>query len=187
MSDMIQHALFHHPLQANWSQHQMLFLGMGCFWGAEKQFWSLPGVISTSVGYAGGRTVQPTYEEVCSGRTGHAEVVQVVYDEGALPLRSLLSLFWDRHNPTQGHRQGNDVGEQYRSVIFVNNALHLTSAIASKNHYDEQLRNSGFPPITTEIEMLQSYYLAEDYHQQYLIKNPHGYCALKGTGIACTI
>jgi len=160
-------------------------LGLGCFWGAERRFWMLPGVYTTAVGYAGGQTPNPTYEEVCSGRTGHAEVVLVVYDPSRLAYADLLSVFWESHDPTQGMRQGNDVGTQYRSAIYVADDAERRMAEASRAAYQEQLRRAGFGTITTEIELAREFYYAEDYHQQYLAKNPGGYCGLGGTGVAC--
>ncbi|WP_194439587.1 peptide-methionine (S)-S-oxide reductase MsrA [Vibrio fluminensis] len=160
-------------------QQQILF-GMGCFWGAERLFWQLEGVVSTSVGYAGGYTPNPNYEEVCSGQTGHAEVVRVVFDTRLLTLQSLLHKFWERHDPTQGMRQGNDRGTQYRSVIYVYEQSQLELALQSQAEYQTLLGDAG---ITTEIALAGNYYYAENYHQQYLAKNPNGYCGLGGTGV----
>ncbi|OLQ86198.1 peptide-methionine (S)-S-oxide reductase MsrA [Vibrio panuliri] len=162
------------------SHQQQLLLGMGCFWGAERLFWQIDGVMSTSVGYAGGFTPNPTYEEVCSGMTGHAEVVRVVFDQRIITLETLLRHFWERHDPTQGMRQGNDLGTQYRSVIFAEDQLQLELAQQSKAEYQTLLGNRG---ITTEIAIVKDYYYAESYHQQYLAKNPNGYCGLGGTGV----
>lgn len=162
------------------SQQQIL-LGMGCFWGAERLFWQLNGVVSTSVGYAGGYTPNPSYEEVCSGKTGHTEVVRVVFDPNEITLSELLKTFWERHDPTQGMRQGNDLGTQYRSVIYTYSQEQLEIAQQSKQQYQTLLGESK--PITTEIEMANDYYFAETYHQQYLAKNPNGYCGLGGTGV----
>jgi peptide-methionine (S)-S-oxide reductase len=159
--------------------------GMGCFWGAERKFWTLPGVFTTSVGYAGGFTPNATYEEVCSGRTGHAEVVQVVYDPKVLSYESLLRTFWEAHDPTQGMRQGNDVGTQYRSAIYTSDDAQQEAAEASREAYQKALTAAGLGEITTEIRPAPEYYFAEDYHQQYLHKNPNGYCGIGGTGVSC--
>lgn len=168
------------PLAPN---QQQVLLGMGCFWGAERLFWSLDGIISTSVGYAGGYTPNPTYDEVCSGNTGHTEVVRVVFDSNKMSLDTLLEQFWERHNPTQGMRQGNDSGTQYRSAIYCFNDEHLSIAILSKQRYQEALSHNTQAPITTEVLPAGQYYFAENYHQQYLAKNPGGYCGLGGTGV----
>ena len=157
--------------------------GLGCFWGAEKLFWNLPGVYSTAVGYAGGLTPNPTYEEVCTGRTGHNEVVRVVYDPAKTSYEELLRAFWEAHNPTQGMRQGNDVGTQYRSGIYVNDDAERKAAEASRDAYAAQLAKAGYGAITTEIQPAPEFYFAEDYHQQYLATNPAGYCGLGGCGI----
>lgn len=162
--------------------HHVVF-GMGCFWGPERLFWSLPGVYTTAVGYAGGYTPNPTYDEVCSGMTGHAEVALVVYDPSAITLDELLVLFWESHDPTQGMRQGNDQGTQYRSAIYCENEQQLLQAKASRNRYQKVLTNAGLGQITTEIELDEFFYYAETYHQQYLVKHPHGYCGLAGTGV----
>ena len=159
--------------------------GLGCFWGAERTFWKLEGVYSTAVGYAGGFTENPTYEEVCSGGTGHSEVVLVVYDPRVIDFEGLLRVFWESHDPTQGMRQGNDVGTQYRSVIFVDDDERLRVAEASRDAYQPGLTAAGYGAITTEIRTAPSFYHAEEYHQQYLAKNPGGYCGLGGTGVAC--
>ena len=159
--------------------------GMGCFWGAERLFWKIPGVVSTSVGYAGGYTPNPTYEEVCSGLTGHAEVVRVVFDPGRVSYETLLKAFWERHDPTQGLRQGNDIGSQYRSVILCTDAAQLAAAEASRVRYQQGLTAAGLGTITTEILPAPEFFYAEDYHQQYLHKNPDGYCGLGGTGVSC--
>ena len=158
--------------------------GMGCFWGAERLFWSQPGVYVTAVGYAGGLTPNPLYEEVCSGRTGHAEVVLVVHDPEVLALPALLSLFWEGHDPTQGMRQGNDVGTQYRSAIYLPED-GIAAALHSRDLYQQALSTAGYGPITTEIAEAPSFYYAESYHQQYLAKKPNGYCGLGGTGVRC--
>jgi peptide-methionine (S)-S-oxide reductase len=162
--------------------------GLGCFWGAERKFWQLPeGVYVTAAGYAGGVTPNPTYEEVCSGLTGHNEVVLVVYDPKVLPYETLLKTFWESHDPTQGMRQGNDVGTQYRSGIYVTSPSQRTAAEASKAAYERELAARGYGPVTTEIRDAGPFYFAEDYHQQYLAKNPGGYCGLGGTGVSCPI
>jgi peptide-methionine (S)-S-oxide reductase len=158
---------------------------LGCFWGAERLFWETPGVFTTAVGYAGGHTPNPTYDEVCSGRTGHAEVVLVVYRPGAVGYETLLARFWEGHDPTQGMRQGNDVGTQYRSAIYVENAAQRAAALASREAYERALRAAGLGAITTEVAEAGPFYYAEDYHQQYLAKNPFGYCGLGGTGVRC--
>jgi peptide-methionine (S)-S-oxide reductase len=163
---------------------EVAVFGMGCFWGAERRFWKLPGVYSTSAGYAGGATPNPTYEEVCSGRTGHAEVVSVVYDPEEVSYDELLRVFWETHDPTQGYRQGNDIGTQYRSTIYTTTDSQLDQAKRSKDVYQSVLTDQGFGEITTEIEPLDDYYFAEAYHQQYLGKNPHGYDCHANTGIA---
>jgi len=160
---------------------------LGCFWGAERVFWQLDGVVVTSVGYAGGITPNPTYEEVCSGNTGHTEVVQVVFDPAKLSYPELLKKFWESHNPTQGMRQGNDIGTQYRSAIFTLDNSQQAEARRSLAAYQIELNNAGLGSITTEILRLDTYYFAEDYHQQYLAKNPGGYCGLGGTGVSCPI
>jgi peptide-methionine (S)-S-oxide reductase len=159
--------------------------GLGCFWGAEKRFWEAPGVVSTQVGYAGGFTPNPTYEEVCTGRTGHNEVVRVVFDPRQTSYAKLLAVFWESHDPTQGMRQGNDVGTQYRSGIYVANDAQRDAAQASRDAYQAALDRAGFGKITTEILDAPEFYYAEDYHQQYLAKNPGGYCGLGGTGVDC--
>ncbi len=161
--------------------------GLGCFWGAERLFWEEPGVYSTAVGYAGGRTPNPTYEEVCSGRTGHAEAVLVVFDPKLVSYETLLKIFWENHDPTQGMRQGNDLGTQYRSAIYWTSPEHKAKAEASRDSYDQALRKAGRDPITTELAPAPEFYYAEDYHQQYLGKNPNGYCGLAGTGVSCPI
>ena len=160
---------------------------MGCFWGAEKRFWETPGVVSTAVGYAGGFTPNPTYEEVCTGRTGHAEVVLVVYDPTRVTYERLLSVFWEGHDPTQGMRQGADVGTQYRSALFWFSGEQRASALQSRDAYQAALRAARFGPITTELLEAPEFFYAEDYHQQYLAKNPNGYCGHGGTGVACPI
>jgi len=166
---------------------QQALFGMGCFWGAERKFWQVPGVWATAVGYAAGYTPNPTYEEVCSGRTGHAEVVLVVFDPSKVSYEQLLAVFWESHDPTQGMRQGNDVGTQYRSGIYTFDAAQKAAAEASKRAYQERLTAAGLGEITTEILDAPTFYYAEDYHQQYLGKNPGGYCGLGGTGVSCPI
>ena len=166
---------------------ELATFAMGCFWGAEKIFWQTPGVLSTSVGYAGGYTPNPTYEEVCSGRTGHAEAVQVVFDPSRIGYEELLKLFWENHDPTQGMRQGNDRGTQYRSAIYTHADAQRAAAEASKEAYQAELSRAGFGTITTEIAEAPTYYFAEAYHQQYLDKNPNGYCPDHSTGVACPI
>ena len=166
---------------------EQAMVGFGCFWGAEKGFWNLPGVYITAVGYAGGHTPNPTYDEVCSGQTGHNEVVLLVFDPKQVSYTRLLKIFWEGHDPTQGMRQGNDVGTQYRSGIYTYNAAQMQAARASLDAYQQKLMQAGFPPVTTEIIEAPEFYFAEDYHQQYLAKNPRGYCGHGGTGIACPI
>jgi len=158
---------------------------MGCFWGAERLFWQIPGVITTAVGYTGGLTPNPTYEEVCGGRTGHAEAVLVVFDPAVVSYAQLLRVFWENHDPTQGMRQGNDVGTQYRSAIFALSADQLAAAEASRSAYGGRLESAGLGPVTTSVEPAADFYYAEAYHQQYLAKNPNGYCGIGGTGVAC--
>jgi peptide-methionine (S)-S-oxide reductase len=166
---------------------QTAVFGLGCFWGAEKAFWQLPGVISTAVGYAGGYTPNPTYEEVCSGRTGHAEVVLVAFEPARISYEDLLRVFWEHHDPTQGMRQGNDSGTQYRSVIHARDEAHIKTAEASRDVYQERLGEAGFGEITTEIVEAPPFYYAEAYHQQYLAKNPNGYCPDHSTGVSCPV
>jgi peptide-methionine (S)-S-oxide reductase len=162
-------------------------VGMGCFWGAERGFWEARGVYTTSVGYAGGYTPNPTYEEVCSGRTGHAEVVLVVFHPAETSYDELLRIFWEGHDPTQGMRQGNDVGTQYRSAVYATSEAQRYAAVASRDRYQERLRDAGYGEISTEIREAPEFYYAEDYHQQYLAKNPNGYCGLGGTGVTCSV
>jgi peptide-methionine (S)-S-oxide reductase len=180
------HAVNTHPLQPPFPAGlERAMFGMGCFWGAEKRFWAIPGVYTTAVGYAAGLTPNPTYEEVCSGLTGHAEVVLVVFDPATVSYEALLKVFWEEHDPTQGMRQGNDVGTQYRSLIGVVSPEQRRLAEASRAAYQRVLERAGYGPITTEIVDAPEFYYAEDYHQQYLAKNPFGYCGLGGTGVAC--
>ncbi|MZI92376.1 peptide-methionine (S)-S-oxide reductase MsrA [Vibrio sp. CAIM 722] len=162
---------------------EQILIGMGCFWGVERLFWQLDGVISTSVGYSGGFTPNPTYEEVCTGKTGHAEVVRVIYDKAALPIKELLTYFWEKHDPTQGMRQGGDLGTQYRSAIYYFTEEQKAAAEETKQAYQALLSDNEMNNITTIIEPAQPYYYAETYHQQYLAKNPEGYCGLGGTGV----
>ena len=166
---------------------EQIVLGLGCFWGAERKFWQQAGVYTTAVGYAGGHTPNPTYEEVCSGMTGHNEVVLVVFDPDLVSIQKLLSLFWESHNPTQGMRQGNDIGTQYRSGIYCSDDVQLAQAKASAEQYQQALSKAGLPEISTEIVMVGEFYYAEAYHQQYLDKNPGGYCGLGGTGVSCSL
>jgi peptide-methionine (S)-S-oxide reductase len=166
---------------------EQAIFGMGCFWGAERKFWQAPGVYTTAVGYAGGSTPNPTYEEVCSGLTGHTEAVLVVFDTQVTSYEEMLRIFWENHDPTQGMRQGNDVGTQYRSAIYFSSDAQRTAAEASRDRYQESLTAAGYGPITTEIAELPPFYYAEDYHQQYLAKVPNGYCGLGGTGVACPV
>ena len=181
-----RHAVLGSPLQPPFAAGmEEAQFGMGCFWGAERLFWKIPGVHSTSVGYAGGYTPNPTYEEVCSGRTGHAEVVRVIFDPTKVSHETLLKAFWERHDPTQGMRQGNDLGTQYRSVIYCTSDGQLVAAEASRARYQQALDSAQRGAITTEIRPAPEFFYAEDYHQQYLHKNPEGYCGLGGTGVVC--
>ena len=166
---------------------ELALFALGCFWGAERKFWQVPGVYSTSVGYAGGATPNPNYREVCSGQTGHTEIVRVVFDPKRVSYAELLRVFWESHDPTQGMRQGNDVGTQYRSAIYTYGDGQIATAVASRDAYQERLQAAGFGAITTEIREAPEFYYAEDYHQQYLSKNPNGYCGLGGTGVSCPI
>jgi len=166
---------------------EQLVVGMGCFWGAERKFWQLPGVVTTAVGYAGGYTPNPTYEEACSGLTGHTEAVLVVWDNTLTDLDAVLRCFWENHDPTQGHRQGNDIGTQYRSAIYCSDQTQLDAAKASAVRFGEMLAAAHFDAVTTEIALAGPFFYAEDYHQQYLAKNPNGYCGIGGTGVSCPI
>jgi peptide-methionine (S)-S-oxide reductase len=183
-----RHTVLGTPIGPPFPEHtEVAVLGMGCFWGAERVFWQAPGVYTTAVGYAGGFTPNPTYEEVCSGRTGHAEVVLVVFDRNATSYDEILRFFWENHDPTEGMRQGNDVGTQYRSVILAETDEQQAAAEASRDRYQQVLREAGYGEITTEIADAGPFYYAEDYHQQYLAKNPNGYCGLGGTGVSCPV
>ena len=182
------HAVTGHPIIPPFPEGmQRVLLGMGCFWGAERLFWQTKGVWTTSVGYAGGYTKNASYREVCSGATGHTEVVEVVFDPEVIDLNGILKIFWENHDPTQGMRQGNDIGTQYRSAIYTDDADMLAAAEASFSAYQSALTAQGLPPITTEVALAYDYYLAEDDHQQYLYKNPNGYCGIRGTGVSCPI
>lgn len=181
------HAVLGTPMQGPFPGMETAVFGFGCFWGAERKLWQQAGVVSTAVGYMGGLTPNPTYREVCTGRTGHNEVVRVVFDPRKTSFEALLRVFWESHDPTQGMRQGNDVGTQYRSGIYVADAKQRAVAEASREAYAQKLRAAGFGPITTEIIDAPPFYFAEDYHQQYLEKNPDGYCGIGGTGVACPI
>jgi len=183
-----RHFISGHPIAPPFPDGlELALFGLGCFWGAERKFWQAPGVYSTAVGYAGGPTPNPSYEEICSGLTGHNEVVRVVFDPRATGYDALLKVFWESHDPTQGMRQGNDVGTQYRSGIYVASAEQRRAAEASKAAYAKALAGAGYGPVTTEIVDAPPFYYAEDYHQQYLAKNPAGYCGLGGTGVACPV
>jgi peptide-methionine (S)-S-oxide reductase len=180
------HVVNFHAIAPPWPEgYQQLVVGMGCFWGAERKFWEADGVWTTAVGYAGGHTPNPTYNEVCSGRTGHTEAVLVVFDPDKISLDDLLRIFWESHNPTQGMRQGNDRGTQYRSAIYTSDDDQMKAALASRDAYQKQLTAAGLGEITTEIAPAGPFYYAEEYHQQYLAKNVNGYCGLGGTGVSC--
>ena len=181
------HRVLGTPMYGPFPGMETAVFGLGCFWGAERVFWKAPGVHSTQVGYAGGDTPNPTYEEVCSGRTRHAEVVRVVFDPARTSYDAMLRLFWESHDPTQGMRQGNDVGTQYRSAIYYASDAQREQAEASRRAYQERLAAEGFDAITTELSEAGPFYYAEDYHQQYLAKNPGGYCGLGGTGVSCSV
>jgi peptide-methionine (S)-S-oxide reductase len=183
-----RHEVLGNPLTPPWPEgFQQIVVGMGCFWGAERVFWQADGVWTTAVGYAGGYTRNPSYEEVCSARTGHAEVVIAVFDPSVTSYDEMLRLFWENHDPTQGMRQGNDMGTQYRSAIYVGSDAEREAAERSRDMFAERLSAAGYGEITTEIAPLGEFYYAEDYHQQYLAKNPNGYCGLGGTGVSCPI
>jgi peptide-methionine (S)-S-oxide reductase len=183
----VKHFVNGGPLKPPFPGMEMAMFAMGCFWGAERKFWETPGVFSTAVGYAGGYTPNPTYQEVCSGRTGHAEVVRVVFDPKVVSYESLLKVFWENHDPTQGMRQGNDIGTQYRSAIYWYRDAQRRLAETSRDAYQKVLTAAGHDRITTEIREAPEFYYAEDYHQQYLAKNPEGYCGLGGTGVSCPV
>lgn len=179
-----RHFVTGQPIAPPFPDHlQLAFFGLGCFWGAERKFWQYPNIISTAVGYSDGYTPNPSYEEVCTGQTGHNEVVSVIYDPALTRYEELLELFWECHNPTQGMQQGNDIGTQYRSAIYTTSSAQLDAALASKAHYQQRLTQLGFKDITTDIKPIEVFYYAEDYHQQYLAKNPQGYCGLGGLGV----
>jgi peptide-methionine (S)-S-oxide reductase len=182
-----RHFVLDTPFEPVPDGHKVVFFGMGCFWGAEQLFWGLDGVFVTAVGYQGGATPNPTYAEVCTGRTGHAEAVRVVYDPAAIRLAELLRTFWENHDPTQGMRQGNDVGSQYRSLIYTTDGSQLILAKASREAYQADLSTAGYGEVTTEIGEAPAFFYAEDYHQQYLAKNLDGYCGIGGTGVSCQI
>jgi peptide-methionine (S)-S-oxide reductase len=183
-----RHAVLGTTMEGPWPDgSEIAVFGLGCFWGAERLFWQLPGVISTQVGYAGGTTPHPTYQEVCSGGTGHTEVVRVIFDPAQITYADLVRTFFESHDPTQGMRQGNDVGTQYRSAIYTFSDAQRTAAVAARQAYARALAQQGFGAITTEIEPVGDVYLAEDYHQQYLHKNPDGYCGIGGTGVSCPV
>lgn len=182
------HAVNGNPLTGPWPDgYEQLVVGMGCFWGAERMFWRTEGVYSTFVGYAGGYTPNPTYEEVCSGLTGHTEVVGIVFDPAVVPLERILQVFWEGHDPTQGMRQGNDVGTQYRSAVYVADDRQRAAVDATREAFQSRLREAGYGDITTEIAPLGEFFYAEPYHQQYLEKNPNGYCGIGGTGVSCPV
>ena len=182
-----RHFVTGEPLDAPFEGMQRILVAMGCFWGAERKFWEAPGVVSTSVGYVNGLTPNPTYEEVCSGRTGHTEAVRAIFDPSVTSYDEMLRVFWESHDPTQGMRQGNDVGTQYRSGLYYYDDEQKELALRSRDAFQARLRAAGFGEITTEIAAAPEYYFAEDYHQQYLAKNPNGYCGLGGTGVSCPV
>jgi len=183
-----RHTVLGTPLTPPFPDHlEQAVFGLGCFWGAERAFWQTPGVWTTAVGYAGGFTPNPTYEEVCSGRTGHTEAVLVVFDPGQVSYEQLLKVFWESHDPTQGMRQGNDVGTQYRSAIYTRSDAQREAAEASRDAYQKELTAAGYGQVTTEVGVASEFYYAEDYHQQYLDKVPNGYCGIGGTGVSCPV
>jgi peptide-methionine (S)-S-oxide reductase len=182
-----RHAVLDAPLDSDFAGMEVAMFGMGCFWGAERKFWQTPGAVSTAVGYAAGFTPNPTYREVCSGQTGHNEVARVIFDPSKVTYDELLRVFWESHNPTQGMRQGNDAGTQYRSGIYTMSNAQQEAALASRTAYQAELRAAGHGDITTEILPAPEFYFAEDDHQQYLHKNPGGYCGLGGTGVSCPV
>ena len=181
------HVITGEPLDAPFEGREMILVAMGCFWGAERKFWQAPGVVSTSVGYVAGHTPNPTYEEVCSGRTGHTEAVRAVFDPAKTSYAAMLKVFWESHDPTQGMRQGNDSGTQYRSGLYYYNTAQEALVRESRDAFQNKLEAAGYGTITTEIGPAPEYYFAEDYHQQYLAKNPNGYCGLGGTGVSCPV
>jgi peptide-methionine (S)-S-oxide reductase len=188
MAVPVRHEVLGNPLTPPWPEgFEQIVVGMGCFWGAERVFWQADGVWTTAVGYAGGSTPNPSYEEVCSARTGHTEAVLAVFDPAVTSYDEMLRLFWENHDPTQGMRQGNDMGTQYRSAIYFGSEAEREAAERSRDVFAERLGTAGFGAITTEIAPLREFYYAEDYHQQYLAKNPNGYCGLGGTGVSCPI
>jgi peptide-methionine (S)-S-oxide reductase len=182
-----RHYVNGNPLRGEFAGLEQVQFGLGCFWGAERKFWGIPGVVTTAVGYSGGFTPNPTYQEACSGETGHAETVLVVYDPAQVSFEALLKVFWESHDPTQGMRQGNDRGTQYRSAIYTTTPAQALQAQRSRDAFAQQLRAAGYGEITTELAPAGPFYYAEDYHQQYLAKNPDGYCGLGGTGVSCPI
>lgn len=183
-----RHDVLDAPLAGPWpADTASVVVGMGCFWGAERKFWQTPGVYSTAVGYAGGFTPNPTYEETCTGRTGHTEVVLVVYRPAEVSFEQLMRVFWENHDPTQGMRQGNDIGTQYRSAVYVTDPAQAPLVEATRSAYQQRLSESGFGAITTEVAELDAFWYAEPYHQQYLSKNPNGYCGIGGTGVTCPV
>ncbi len=179
----ICNAVYKKPIDYEPSSSEVIYFGMGCFWGAEKLFWNRNGIYVTAVGYSAGNTNDPTYRDICYGKTYHAEVVKLVYDEYKIDTFQLLKIFWEGHNPTQGMRQGNDIGTQYRSIIITTNEKQFELAKSTKNKYEELLKKNGFPEITTEIQNFKNFYYAEEYHQQYLLKNPSGYCGIGGCNV----
>ena len=182
------HAVLGNPIEGPYPENlEVAYFGLGCFWGAERTFWQTPGVWSTAAGYQGGISAHPTYEEVCSGRTGHTEAVQVVFDPTQVSYEQLLKIFWEEHDPTQGFKQGNDVGTQYRSAIYTTSDAQLAAAKATREAFQPRLRERGYGDITTEILPAGPFYFAEDYHQQYLYKVPNGYCGIGGTGVSCPV
>ena len=183
-----RHFVLDTPLVGPWPDDtELACFGLGCFWGAERKFWQTPGVLSTAVGYAGGFTPNATYEEACSGRTGHAEVVLVVFRPAEISYEQLLRVFWENHDPTQGMRQGNDIGTQYRSAVYTTSEAQAAAVAASRAAYGAELAKAGYGAITTEVKPLEEFYYAEPYHQQYLAKNPNGYCGIGGTGVSCPV
>ena len=185
LRDPTFHDVFGIPVQAVPAGSEVAYLALGCFWGAEKLYWLTPGVTNTAVGYAGGYTANPTYEEVCSARTGHTEIVRVCFDPAQVSYEQLLQIFFENHDPTQGMRQGNDIGTQYRSAIYTTSPEQAETAARVRDQFQTQLKRAGYGSITTEIQPLQTFYFAEDYHQQYLDKNPFGYCPVHATGVTC--